>query len=143
MAGIHDGDLPPGPRLDSPTGAVLVEYHESRRLGPAGIFNSEAGPQTMTTQNGVLMRDQIARLVQDAVAQAQRAGDLPNVAMPEVAIERPQKAEWGDFATTFPLRAKRAVGPDGPNPMAIAGAVSKQLALDLPPYLATVEVAKP
>jgi arginyl-tRNA synthetase len=97
----------------------------------------------MTTQNGVLMRDQIARLVYDAVARAQQAGHLPNVVMPEVTIERPQRAERGDFATSFPLKAKRAVGPNGPNPMGIAGAISAQIAFDLPPYLAAVEAATP
>ena len=37
-------------------------------------------------------------------------------------------AEQGDFATNFALRAKRAVGPRGPNPMDIAGAISAMLA---------------
>jgi arginyl-tRNA synthetase len=97
----------------------------------------------MTTHNGVLMRDQIARLVHDAVARAQQAGDLPNVVMPEVTVERPREAERGDFATSFPLKAKRAVGTNGPNPMGIAGAISHQIELDPPPYLATVEAARP
>jgi arginyl-tRNA synthetase len=41
------------------------------------------------------------------------------------------------------LRAKRAVGPRGPNPMEIAGAISAQIAHDPPSYLASVEAAPP
>ena len=78
----------------------------------------------MTTVQTPLIRERLAALVRDAVARAQAAGYLPAVAMPEVTIERPGKAEQGDFATNFALRAKRAVGPRGPNPMEIAGAIS-------------------
>ncbi len=90
-----------------------------------------------------LVRDQLLRLVQDAVARAQAAGHLPRVALPDVTIERPAKSELGDFATSFPLRAKRAVGPQGPTPLAIAGAISAAIAQDPPAYLAAVDVAPP
>src|SRR5205807_4376277 len=90
-----------------------------------------------------LIRDRLADLVRQAIARAQATGTLPAVAMPEVTIERPAKAEQGDFATSFALRAKRAVGPRGPNPMEIAGAISFQIAQDPPSYLAGVEVAPP
>ncbi|MBV9359494.1 MAG: arginine--tRNA ligase, partial [Chloroflexi bacterium] len=90
-----------------------------------------------------LIRDQLAELVSTAVARAQSDGYLPSVAMPDVSIERPTRAELGDFATSFALRAKRAVGPQGPNPMSIAGAISAAIANDPPSYLATVEVAPP
>lgn len=97
----------------------------------------------MTTLQTPLIRDRVAELVREAVARAQAAGQLPKVALPEVAIERPAKVEQGDFATSFALRAKRAVGPRGPNPMAIAGAISAMIAQDPPLYLAGVEVAPP
>jgi arginyl-tRNA synthetase len=97
----------------------------------------------MTTLGAPLIRDRLAQLVRDGVARAQAAGHLPAVALPEVAIERPAKPEQGDFATSFALRAKRAVGPRGPNPMEIAGAISAMIAQDPPPYLAGVEVAPP
>ncbi|MCA1648133.1 MAG: arginine--tRNA ligase, partial [Chloroflexi bacterium] len=97
----------------------------------------------MTTVQAPLVRDRLTELVRHAVARAQAAGTLPAVAMPEVAIERPAKAEQGDFATSFALRAKRAVGPRGPNPMEIAGAISAQIAHDPPGYLAGVEAAPP
>src|SRR5438132_7328348 len=97
----------------------------------------------MTTAQAALIRDRLAELVRQAVARAQTSGTLPAVAMPEVTIERPAKAEQGDFATSFALRAKRAVGPRGPNPMEIAGAISAQIAHDPPSYLAGVEAALP
>ncbi len=97
----------------------------------------------MTTVESALIRDRLAELVRQAVARAQASGTLPSVAMPEVTIERPAKVEQGDFATSFALRAKRAVGPRGPNPMEIAGAISAQIANDPPSYLAGVEAAPP
>jgi arginyl-tRNA synthetase len=97
----------------------------------------------MTSVQAPLIRDRLADLVRQAVARAQANGTLPSVAMPEVSIERPAKVEQGDFATSFALRAKRAVGPRGPNPMEIAGAISAQIAHDPPSYLAGVEAAPP
>src|SRR3979411_522938 len=97
----------------------------------------------MTIVETPLIRDRLAQLVRDAVARAQAAGHLPAVALPEVTIERPSKPEQGDFATSFALRAKRAVGPRGPNPIEIAGAISAMIAQDPPAYLAGVEVAPP
>src|SRR5205823_8858812 len=46
------------------------------------------------------------------------------------------KADQGDFSTNFALRAKRAVGPRGPNPMDIASAISAQITQDPPSFLA-------
>ncbi|HEV7664546.1 MAG TPA: arginine--tRNA ligase [Chloroflexota bacterium] len=97
----------------------------------------------MTTVQTPSIRDQLAALVRQAIARAQADGQLPTVVMPEVTIERPAKAEQGDFATNFALRAQRAVGPKGPKPMEIAGAISAQIAQDIPPYLAGVEAAPP
>ncbi|MGI9149813.1 MAG: arginine--tRNA ligase [Chloroflexota bacterium] len=97
----------------------------------------------MTTVQAPLIRDRLGQLVRDAVARAQAAGHLPAVALPEVTIERPAKSEQGDFATSFALRAKRAVGPRGSTPMEIAGAISAMIAQDPPAYLAGVEVAPP
>ena len=97
----------------------------------------------MTTVQTPLIRDRLAALVRDAVARAQATGYLPSVALPEVTIERPPKSEQGDFATNFALRAKRAVGPRGPGPLDIAGAISAHIAQDPPAYLAGVEAAPP
>jgi arginyl-tRNA synthetase len=97
----------------------------------------------MTTVQTPLIRDRLAALVSDAVERLQATGVLPSAALPEVTIERPARAEQGDFATNFALRAKRAVGPRGPNPMDIAAAISARIAQDPPPYMAAVEVAPP
>jgi arginyl-tRNA synthetase len=97
----------------------------------------------MTTVQAPLIRDRLTELVRQAVERAQAAGTLPSVAMAEVTVERPAKPEQGDFATSFALRAKRAVGPRGPSPMEIAGAISAQIAADPPSYLAGIEAAPP
>src|SRR3954471_77434 len=92
---------------------------------------------------GPLIRDQLAQLVRDAVARTQSNGYLPAVGLPEVTIERPAKAEQGDFATNFALRAKRAVGPRGPAPLDIASAISAQIVPEMPAYLSGCEAAPP
>ncbi|MCH8026272.1 MAG: arginine--tRNA ligase, partial [Chloroflexi bacterium] len=56
-----------------------------------------------------MIRDEIGRMVQEAAGRAQEAGDLPAVALPDpAAIERPQRPEHGDYATSLPLRLARA-----------------------------------
>jgi arginyl-tRNA synthetase len=97
----------------------------------------------MTAAEAPLMRDRLVELVRDAVERGQKAGLLPSVEMPEVTVDRAARPELGDYATNFALRAKRAVGPRGPNPMDIAGAISAMLAQDPPPYLAGWEPAPP
>ncbi|HEY3057836.1 MAG TPA: arginine--tRNA ligase [Chloroflexota bacterium] len=97
----------------------------------------------MTLVQDAPIRDRLVSLVQAAVARAQKTGTLPSVALPDVTVERPARADQGDFATNFALRAKRAVGPKGPAPMDIASAISAAIAQDPPPYLAGVETAQP
>jgi arginyl-tRNA synthetase len=97
----------------------------------------------MTTVESPLVRDRLRDLVSDAIARAQAAGYLPSVPMPEVTIERPARPEQGDFATNFALRAQKVVGPKGPRPMDVAGAISAQIAHDPPDYLAGVQTAPP
>ncbi len=85
-----------------------------------------------------MIKDEIARAVEEAVTRAQEAGELPAVALPEVVIERPQRPEHGDYATSLPLRLARAAGA---NPLDLG----KTLARRLPPSEAVdrVEVAPP
>jgi arginyl-tRNA synthetase len=97
----------------------------------------------MTSLQTPLVRDRLAGLVRQAVARSQASGYLPSFTLPEVSVERPPRPEQGDFASNFALRAKRAVGPRGPNPMEIASAISAQIAQDPPVYLAGVEAAPP
>jgi arginyl-tRNA synthetase len=97
----------------------------------------------MSTVPTPLIRDRLVGLVSDAVARAQMAGYLPSVALPEVTIERPTRAEQGDFATNFAMRAQKVVGARGPKPMEIAAAISAQIAQDPPNYLAGFGPAAP
>ncbi|MSQ16116.1 MAG: arginine--tRNA ligase [Dehalococcoidia bacterium] len=55
-----------------------------------------------------LVRDTILQLVAQAVAQAQREGDLQLQTTPEIEVDRPAKGQHGDFATNLPLRLARA-----------------------------------
>ncbi|HLZ71837.1 MAG TPA: arginine--tRNA ligase, partial [Dehalococcoidia bacterium] len=73
-----------------------------------------------------MIKDAIATLVRDAAAAAQRAGEIPAVTLPEVLIERPQRAENGDYATTLPMRLRKAIGGKT-NPMELAEAIARRI----------------
>ena len=55
-----------------------------------------------------MVREEIARLIREAAEAAQRSGVLPQVALPEVTVEPPQRAEHGDYATNLAMRLARA-----------------------------------
>ena len=63
------------------------------------------------------IRDNIIKLAQSALEEAQASGALPPAAVEEISVERPQKPEHGDFACSLPLKLAR---PLGMNPMSIA-----------------------
>jgi len=86
----------------------------------------------------LVIKHEIARVVEEAVSRAQAAGELPAVALPEIVIERPQRAEHGDYATGLPLRLARAART---NPIELG----KTLASHCPPSdaVARIEVAPP
>jgi arginyl-tRNA synthetase len=64
-----------------------------------------------------VIKQELARCLQQAVLKAQQEGALAPAALPEVLIEHPQNPEHGDFASGLPLRLARAVRM---SPMAIA-----------------------
>ena len=64
-----------------------------------------------------MLKQKLTDLITEAVRQAQKAGKLPTVALPEVTIERPQNPDHGDYAANLPLRLARSIGT---NPMNIA-----------------------
>ncbi|MXW30393.1 MAG: arginine--tRNA ligase [Chloroflexi bacterium] len=74
----------------------------------------------------MLVRDLIAARLRDAVGEAQRTGVLPPFDLPQSGfVERPQKADHGDFASGLPLRvAKVAKRP----PLEIAQVLADALA---------------
>lgn len=57
----------------------------------------------------MLIKNHLAALVKQAIANAQHAHALPDFPIPDVLIERPQRKEWGDFATAAPLKLAREV----------------------------------
>jgi len=85
-----------------------------------------------------VIREQIAEAIAQAVAGAQQAGDLPAVPLPEIVVDRPQRAEHGDYATGLPLQLARAAKA---KPLEIG----QTLVRHLPPSdaIAKVDVAPP
>jgi len=85
-----------------------------------------------------MIRQELARCLQQAVSEAQRKGALASAALPEVLIEHPQNPEHGDFASGLPLKLARAVKM---SPMAIAKKVSEHIVP--PPQIDKIWVAAP
>ena len=54
-----------------------------------------------------MIRDDLAALIEAAANAAMAAGDLPQVVLPEIVIERPANREHGDYATNLPMRLAR------------------------------------
>ena len=76
----------------------------------------------------MLVRDLIADRLREAAAQARRDGALPPFDLPASGlVERPQKAEHGDFASGLPLRAAKAARRP---PMEIASLLAEAVAVD-------------
>ena len=72
----------------------------------------------------MIVRDRIAELVLQALNAAQAADALPDVKVEDIAIERPQNPEHGDFATSLPLKLAR---PMRMNPLQIAECIAAHL----------------
>ena len=87
----------------------------------------------------MLVRDLISDRLRAAVADVQREGVLPAFDVPaSVLVERPQKPEHGDFASSLPLRVTKAVGRP---PLEIAQAIAGTITPDGP--IGEVFVAPP
>ncbi len=74
-----------------------------------------------------MIRDDLARMVQDAAQAAMDAGELPAVVVPDVVIERPARPEHGDYATNLPMRLARAARA---NPLDIARTIAARVPAD-------------
>ncbi|MGA2670564.1 MAG: arginine--tRNA ligase [Dehalococcoidia bacterium] len=85
-----------------------------------------------------MLRQELARCLQQAVLKAQQEGDLSSAALPETLIEHPQNPEHGDFASGLSLRLARAMRM---SPMAIAEKISEHIVP--PPQVDKVWVAPP
>ena len=70
------------------------------------------------------VREEIARLVDEAAKAAQAAGEIPPVGLPEPAVERPARPEHGDYASNLPMRLARTARLA---PLALAEAIARRL----------------
>ena len=85
-----------------------------------------------------MVKHELERLISEAVRKAQAAGDLPAVAVPDVPLERPQRPEHGDYASSLAMRLARLAGQ---SPMEIAKTAVKHM--DLDEAVGSVDVAPP
>ena len=85
-----------------------------------------------------MVKQELAKCLQQAVLEAQQKGDLASAALPEVLIEHPQNPEHGDFASGLPLKLARTMKM---SPMAIAEKVSEHIVP--PPQIDRIWVAEP
>ncbi|GAI19067.1 unnamed protein product, partial [marine sediment metagenome] len=85
-----------------------------------------------------MIKQRLIELLTRAAAEAQQSGKLPSVTLPEVAIERPQNPEYGDYASSFPLKLARATGL---SPLTIANDIVDLLVPS--PEIDTIAVAPP
>ncbi len=85
-----------------------------------------------------MVKQELERLISEAVRKAQEAGDLPAVAVPDVSLERPQRPEHGDYASSLAMRLARSARM---SPLEIAGVVARHTEVD--EAVASVDVAPP
>jgi arginyl-tRNA synthetase len=57
-----------------------------------------------------MLKQTITEIIESAILAAQQSEKLPTVTLPEIAIERPQNPEHGDYASSISLKLARAVG---------------------------------
>jgi arginyl-tRNA synthetase len=81
---------------------------------------------------------EIEKLVHEAIAAAQEAGELPAFDIPQLAVERPQREEHGDYAATAGLQL---AGVARMPPLRIAEIVASRLPES--EFISQVEVARP
>jgi arginyl-tRNA synthetase len=85
-----------------------------------------------------MLKQKITQLLANAILDAQKAGKLPSLTLPEITIEHPQKPEYGDYACSIPLKLARVVGT---KPMTIANEIAGFITPS--PEIARINVAPP
>jgi len=68
-----------------------------------------------------VIKHDIEELVRAAVRRAQDAGQLPPLAVPDAMVERPQRPDHGDYASSLPLRLARSARM---SPLDLAGIIA-------------------
>lgn len=81
---------------------------------------------------------EIESLVREAILAAQDAGDLPSFDLPTLVVDRPQREEHGDYATSAALQL---AGTARMVPLRVAQAIASRIPKT--DFLAQVEVAEP
>ena len=84
------------------------------------------------------LHHELEAVVKTAVSQAQAAGDLPPFEIPDVRVERPRDATYGDYAAPAAMQMARLARMA---PLKIAQAIANHLVK--PDYLADVTVVPP
>ena len=86
------------------------------------------------------MRSKIRELIQRAVAELQKGGELPEFALPDFSVEVPENPAHGDYATNAALLSAK---PAGKKPMEVARAIAAALAKESRGAIARAEAAAP
>jgi len=87
-----------------------------------------------------LIKHEIEELVLAAVHRAQEDGALPSFAVSDAVVDRPQRPEHGDYASSLPMRLARTARM---SPLEIAKVISAQMEAASSSAVAAVEVAPP
>jgi len=85
-----------------------------------------------------MLKEAITNLIKNAVMEAQQAGKLPSITLPEIVIERPQNPEHGDYASSVSLKLARTTGV---SPLTIASEIASLIVPT--PEIASIAVAPP
>ncbi|MFB0558942.1 MAG: arginine--tRNA ligase [Dehalococcoidales bacterium] len=85
-----------------------------------------------------MIRQRLTELLTQAASEAQKSGKLPAVALPAVAVERPQNPEHGDYASSFALKLARATRV---SPLTIARDIASLIVSS--PEIESIAVAPP
>jgi arginyl-tRNA synthetase len=87
-----------------------------------------------------MIKHEIEQLVLAAVRSAQDAGALPAVTVSDAFVDRPQRPEHGDYASSLPMRLARTARM---SPLDIANIIASQMEAAADGAIAAVEVAPP
>jgi arginyl-tRNA synthetase len=85
-----------------------------------------------------MIKDDLNNLITEAIQAAMSDGSLPELNMPDVALEHPSKPEFGDYATGVAMKMARAAKMP---PIKIAEIIKNHLASRS--YVAAAEIAAP
>ena len=95
-----------------------------------------------------MVRDELAGLIYEAIKKAQRKGDLPRTAIPDVVVEHPKKGQFGDYQTNQPLRmiadvntTLKAAGQVPITPVELGQRIARRL--PKAPFIGQADVAPP